>query len=143
MDVIAETDDNLTLVLTRIIEFTRLRHQFLVDNLLNCRQEGYVPRDLPLDEFTRCMTIAVSEHLQSERLLFLDSGHVRFRHNGRFEMDPVEDEQGLRLLQKDRPAYEQFQRKKLAENRMNLNMAQTLLMRKRKRAALKTEKAAN
>jgi len=143
MDVTSETIDNLTLVLTRILDFTGRRQQVLTGNLLHYRQEGFVPRDLPLEEFTRCMTLAVSEHLRSERLLFRDSRHIRFRFCGQFEADPVVDEQGLLLLRTDIQRYRQYQKKKLSDNTLNTRMAQQLLMRKRRQTAVRTEKTAN
>jgi hypothetical protein len=143
MDVASETIDNLTLLLTQIVEFTGRRRQILTGNLLHHRREGFMPRDLPLEEFTRCMTLAVSEHLRSKRLLFQDSSHLRFRLGGQFEADPVVDEQGLLLLRTDVRQYRQYQLKKLSENRFNARMAQQLLMRKRRRSAVPTEKTAN
>ena len=143
MDVASLTTDNLSLVLTRIVEFTQRRHRILTRNLLDFRTEGFVPCDLPLHEFTRCMTRAVSEHLRHDRLLFADTPHVRFEEGGRFDADPVVDEQGRRLLQEDARQYLSYQMRKVSENQNNTRIAQHLLSRKRQQDAQQSEKTAN
>lgn len=143
MDVASVTTDNLSIVLTRILEFTHRRHRLLTRNLLDFHQENFVPRDLPLQEFTRCMTVAVAEHLRSSRLLFQDTGRVRFESAGQFDIDPVVDEQAMALLGRDVNQYLTLQMRRLAENKSNSRLAQELLHRVRNRAALKSEKTAN
>lgn len=143
MDVTSVPVDNLTIVLTQILEFTHRRHQILSRNLFDFHKEGFVPTDLPLNEFTNCMTIAVSEHLNRDRLLFQDTNHVRFTTDGLFETDPIVDEHGLQLLKEDVSRYLRLQMKKLTENKSNIQIARQLLTRKKERSTLKSENTAN
>ena len=143
MDVASVTTDNLTIVLERILDFTQQRHQVLARNLADFRSEGFVPCDLPLGEFTACMTRAVSEHLSAERLLFADTDHIRFETGGHFDADPVVDEQGLRLLREDANSYLSFQIRKLSENQYNTRIARQLLERKQRSSSARSEKSVN
>lgn len=143
MDVASVTTDNLTIVLTRILEFTRQRHRLLSRNLLDFHQEGFVPRDLPLTEFTECMTMAVAEHLRHNRLMFQDKAHVRFETCGQFDAEPVADEEGAALLKRDVNQYLRLQMRKLSENKTNSRLAAQLLQRKEQQAAVRPEKTAN
>ena len=78
MKLSTTTIDNISEILTRIIEFTDRRRDILTRNLFDYNTEGFEPKDLPVCEFAECMTQAVSEHVHSKRLLFCDKKHVSF-----------------------------------------------------------------
>ena len=101
MDVASETIDNLTLLLTQIVEFTGRRRQILTGNILHHRREGFMQREIKMEEFTRCMTMAVSEHLRSKRLLFRTAA-IYVPPRRQFEADPVM--MTRLLLSTERPA---------------------------------------
>ena len=130
MNVSTTVTDNITEVLTRIIEFTERRRDILTRNLFDYRQRDFRPRDLPVIEFASCMTEAVSEHVQSSRLLFCDRQHVQFGAEGRFDAEEVVDTDAEEILQSDVKQYLQLQIRKLSENLMNNRIAAELLKQK-------------
>ena len=56
MKLSATTIDNITEVLTRIVEFTDRRREVLTRNLFDYQSDGFQPKDLPVYEFADCMT---------------------------------------------------------------------------------------
>ncbi|MHC4291951.1 MAG: hypothetical protein ACYTEU_07360 [Planctomycetota bacterium] len=130
MKVTTATIDNITEVLTRIIEFTERRREILTRNLFDYKSSDFQPKDLPVCEFAECMTEAVSEHLRSERLLLCDKDNVTFGEEGSFDALPVVDSEARNLLNTDTKQYLQMQIHKLSENLMNNRIAVELLKQK-------------
>ena len=134
MNVTTNTLDNITEVLTRIIEFTDRRRDVLTRNISDYKAEGFRPMDMPVIEFADCMTEAVAEHVSSKRLLLCDRPHVRFGKGGCFDAQAVVDSQAETLLQTcEIKQYLQLQIHKLSENLMNNKLAVELLNQKRQR----------
>ena len=123
--------DNIEELLTKIIEFTKTRQKILMENITNIDEPGFVPSDLPVDEFADAIDIAVNEHVRSERLLFCDSENVKFGAEGNFATSAVEDEATKELFENDIDKYLSQQAKKLAENRLNNIVAVDMLEQKR------------
>lgn len=136
MKATSTTIDNITEVLTRIIEFTDRRRDVLTRNLFDYKATDFVPKDLPVCEFAECMTEAVSEHLRSRRLLMCDREHVRFEAEGAFDTQPVTDHDANTLLESDIKQYLQLQINKLSENLMNNRIAVELLKQKQLNGSL-------
>ena len=130
MKVTSTTIDNITEILTRIIEFTDRRRDVLTRNLFDYKNTDFVPKDLAVCEFAECMTEAVSEHLRSRRLLMCDRENVRFEAEGAFDTKPIVDHDANTLLQSDIKQYLQMQINKLSENLMNNRIAVELLKQK-------------
>lgn len=136
MNVSTTVTDNMTEVLTRIVEFTERRRDVLTRNLFDYRNRGFRPQDLPVYEFASCMTEAVCEHVRSQRLLLCDRPHVQFGSEGRFDAEAVVDPDSERMLQTDIKQYLQLQIRKLSENLMNNRIAVELLKQKQQQNAL-------
>ena len=51
MNVSGMVSDNVSEVLTKIIDFTISRHKVLTENLNNLHVDNFVPKDLPVEEF--------------------------------------------------------------------------------------------
>ena len=135
MKATSTTIDNITEVLTRIIEFTERRREVLTRNLFDYKASDFQPKDLPVCEFAECMTEAVSEHLRSQRLLLCDRDHVTFGKEGSFDALPVVDSEAEDLLKTDTKEYLQMQIHKLSENLMNNRIAVELLKQKRRHSS--------
>ena len=135
MKATSTTIDNITEVLTRIIEFTERRREVLTRNLFDYKASDFQPKDLPVCEFAECMTEAVSEHLRSQRLLLCDRDHVTFGKEGSFDTLPVVDSEAEDLLKTDTKEYLQMQIHKLSENLMNNRIAVELLKQKRRHSS--------
>ncbi|MEN8128348.1 MAG: hypothetical protein ABFR90_11180 [Planctomycetota bacterium] len=135
MKVTSTTIDNITEVLTRIIEFTERRREVLTRNLFDYKISDFQPKDLPVCEFAECMAEAVSEHLQSQRLLLCDRDNVTFGQAGSFDAAPVVDSEAEDLLKTDTKQYLQMQIHKLSENLMNNRIAVELLKQKRQHSS--------
>ena len=135
MKVTSKTSiDNITEVLTRIIEFTDRRRDLLTRNLFDYKNSDFRPKDLPVLEFADCMTEAVTEHLRSNRLLMCDRPNVRFGADGIFDALPVVDDKAEKLLNTNTKEYLQLQIHKLSENLMNNRIAVELLKQKQRRS---------
>jgi flagellar basal body rod protein FlgB len=133
MKVTSTTIDNLTEILTQIIEFTERRRQVLTHNLFDYKNPGFRPCDMPVTEFAGCMTEAVTEHVCSQRILVCDRKHVRFEEDGCFDAVPVIDHKAEKLLLSDLKQYLHLQIHKLSENLMNNRIAVELLKQKQLR----------
>jgi hypothetical protein len=136
MNVSTTVTDNMTEVLTRIIEFTERRRDLLTRNLFDYREPGFCPLDLPVGEFAECMTEAVCEHVRSQRLLLCDRQSVRFGQGRQFDALPQVDPEAQKVLQNDIKQYLQMQIRKLSENLMNNRIAVELLGQKQQQNAL-------
>jgi hypothetical protein len=135
MKLSTTTIDNITEVLTRIVEFTDRRREVLTRNLFDYQIDGFQPKDLPVCEFAECMTEAVSEHIRSERLLLCDRENVSFGEAGSFDVDPIVDSKAMNLLKRSTKDYLQMQIHKLSENLMNNRIAVELLKQKQQRSS--------
>ena len=135
MKLSATTIDNITEVLTRIVEFTDRRREVLTRNLFDYQSDGFQPKDLPVCEFAECMTEAVSEHIRSKRLVLYDRDNVSFGEAGSFDVDPVIDSKANDLLKRSTKDYLQMQIHKLSENLMNNRIAVELLKQKQQRSS--------
>jgi flagellar basal body rod protein FlgB len=130
MNISGMVSDNISEVLAKIIDFTISRHKVLTENLNNLHADGFVPRDLPVEEFAALMECAIAEHKRSKRLLLCDTANVKFGLNGILNAEAVIDESARRLLDKDINEYFEHQLKKLSENAMNQRVAAELLKQK-------------
>lgn len=135
MKLTSTTVDNITEVLTRIVEFTDRRRDVLTRNLFDYKTAGFQPKDLPVNEFADCMTEAVSEHLRSQRLMMCDRENVSFGEAGTFDVDPIVDAKASDLLNENTRDYLQMQINKLSENLMNNRIAVELLKQKQQRSS--------
>lgn len=127
--------ENISELLEQILKFTEQRKEILLRNISDRDRPGFVPHDLPSAEFACCITQALLEHLRRNRLLFCDSGHVRFEPNGLLQVESLPDLDAQRLLQKNPPLYLQSQIQKLSENLWNHRVAEELLAHIRNKAA--------
>ena len=134
MKLSTTTIDNISEILTRIIEFTDRRRDILTRNLFDYNTEGFEPKDLPVCEFAECMTQAVSEHIHSKRLLLCDREHISFGESGMFDIAPITDIEAMKLLKVNKKCYLQMQIDKLSENLMNNRIAVELLKQKQQRS---------
>ena len=119
--------DNITELLLKIIEFTQTRQKILIQNINSMHTEGFVPRDLEVDEFSRLMEQAVNEHAASRRLLLQDGTNIKFGTGGSFEVIAVIDENAKSLLEQNHDEYLRCQINKLLENSINQRIAVEML----------------
>lgn len=131
MNLPLTTTDNLTEILFKIMEFTRNRHKILIRNINLIHSPGFTPKDMPVDEFSKLMQLALGEYTQTRRLLFIDGQNVKFGSDGRFSALPVIDKKAKQLLDTDPDEYLQFQVNKLLENAINQRIAAELLKQKK------------
>lgn len=119
--------DNISELLFKILEFTQHRQKILIQNINFADKSGFVPKDLPVDEFADLMFLALSEHTNSQRLLLCDGRDVKFGAEGSFEVRIITDEQAGRLLSENRDEYLQYEVNKLFENSLNQRIACELI----------------
>ena len=124
------TTDNITEVLLKIIEFTQSRQKILIQNINKMHSDGFAPRDLPVDEFSRLMARALAEHACSGRLILRDGENVKFGANGCFEAIAAIDEDAKSLFELNRDEYLRKQIDKMLENSLNQRIAADLLKQK-------------
>jgi hypothetical protein len=124
------TTDNITEVLLKIFEFTQNRQKILIQNINTMHSEGFAPRDLPVDEFSRLMAQAIAEHARSGRLILRDGENVKFGANGSFEAIAAIDENAKYLFEQNRDEYLRSQIDKMLENSLNQRIAVDLLKQK-------------
>ncbi len=124
------TTDNITEVLLKIFEFTQNRQKILIQNINTMHSEGFAPRDLPVDEFSRLIAQALAEHAHSGRLILRDGENVKFGANGSFEATAAIDEIAKSLFEQNRDEYLRRQIDKMLENSLNQRIAVDLLKQK-------------
>jgi flagellar basal body rod protein FlgB len=122
--------DNITEVLLKIIEFTQTRQKILIQNINAMHTAGFVPKDLPVEEFSKIMGLAVIEHQHSQRLVLRDGPNVKFGIGGSFMANQIIDERAKRLFEENRNKYLRCQISKLLENSLNQRIATELLKKK-------------
>jgi flagellar basal body rod protein FlgB len=122
--------DNITEVLTKIIEFTSTRQKILTENINNAHNFGYVPKDLAVNEFSELMDSAIDEHVRNRRLILCDTGSITFGQDGFFEAKPLTDSYALKLLEENKDEYIELQINKLLENAINQRLAAELLQQR-------------
>jgi flagellar basal body rod protein FlgB len=120
--------DGVTELLVNIIEFTNIRQKILQQNINNMHTAGYVPQDLPIDEFSKLLEEAIDEYTQSRQFLLCDGSNIKF--GGRLYVRPVSDRAAIALLEEDQNRYLESQIDKLTENSLNRRLAEELLKRK-------------
>jgi len=130
MNINAIATDNITELLQKIIEFTHTRQKILIQNINAMHAAGFVPRDLPVDEFSRMMNRALEEHASNQRLLLQDSPNIKFGSSGSFEAIPLIDEKAKILFEQNRDEYLRCQINKMLENSLNQRIAVQLLRQK-------------
>ena len=74
------TNDNVTEILNKIVDFTDRRNTVITDNILNVNSDNYTPRDLDAKGFAELMASALSEHLINDRLLERKENHSIHRY---------------------------------------------------------------
>jgi len=130
MNISSAVTDSITELLSKVMEFTKRRRELISANILNVNEPGYQPKDLDVEEFAGLMAQAISEYLQSQRLLLCDGRHTYFLENGRFATVAVVDQEAARLRALDSKTYLQEQMGKLFENVLNGRLAEELLATK-------------
>ncbi len=123
--------DNITELLVKIIEFTETRQKILVENIQNIHIQGFLPKDLAVDEFSDILNNAIKEHIQKQRLVLYDTESIKFGVSGNFEVQPVADKYAKELLEENRDKYLKLQINKLLENLLNQRVATELLRQKK------------
>jgi len=129
MDLLSFIPDNVTEVLVKIVQFAELRRGILNGNIRGMDTPGYIPRDLPVIEFAELLHVAISEHLQHQRLLFRDTANMTFGDGGTMRIHPIADDHAAALLRTDPDEYLNLQINRLVENSLNGKVAQELIRR--------------
>lgn len=122
--------DNITELLVKIIKFTKARRRILMHNVNNLHNPSFVPKDLPVDEFSKSLDYAITEHTLNQRLLLCDSENIKFGSEGNFQVEAVVDKDAHDLLAKNKDEYLEIQINKILENTLNQRVAAELLRQK-------------
>lgn len=128
--------DNITELLTKIIEFTHARQKILTQNMNNIHSQGFIPKDLNVDEFSEVLKDAVSEHIRNQRLLLRDTENIKFGEEGRIEIRAIPDKYAKEVLENNPDEYIELQINKLLENSLNQRVAAELLRQKQGTASV-------
>ena len=127
--------DNISELLLNIFQFAQARQKILVANIRNIDTPGFVPADLPSNEFARLMHIALDTHQLSDTLLLADTKNISFLGQGRFEVIPIPDTRAKELLHTSREKYIRFEVEKIIENAVSQRFAAQLLREKQQSPA--------
>ncbi len=130
MNLMSLITDNITEILIKIVKFTQTRQKILIQNIINVQNPGFVPKELEVNEFSDVLNNAIDEHVQNQRLVLRDTENIKFGASGSIELNPVIDEQGIKLLEENRDEYIERQINKLWENSLNQKLAAELLRQK-------------
>jgi len=125
--------DNVTEILSSIVEFTQQRREVLSRNIFDYRKDGFRPMDLAVGEFANRLTGGLAAHLHCKKLILQDSEHIVFEPEGRFSAVPVIDHGAEDLVRNDTKTYLKEQIRKLSENHLHNRVAVELLSQKRNR----------
>ena len=129
--------DNITELLVKVIEFTNMRHEILSHNIRDIRKNGFIPKDLEVKQFSNVMNFAIAEYVKNQRLLFQDTGNIKFGFNGSFKVQPVLDKEAMELLAISPDRYLEMQIEKLWENSLNRKIATELLKQRQHMTVIK------
>jgi flagellar basal body rod protein FlgB len=132
MNTNVEKFDNVIEVLSKVLEFTERRGKVLNANVVNMGIDDYSPVDLDAVAFADIMSNALSEHLINNRLLMIDSDHIKFGTNGQFEAAEVADFRAKELFQSNPKKYLNYQFRKISENKSNRKVAEILIQQKKR-----------
>ncbi len=119
--------DNIAELLLQIVKFTQKRQKVLFANINQMHSSGFIPMDMPLDEFCDQLNLAICEHTQKGRLLMCNTEHIKYQHGGDFDAEPIPDQQAQTLLNANRDEYLETQITKLLENTLNQRLATEML----------------
>lgn len=136
MNIAATATDNITEVLTKILEFTEQRHKILTENIIKVNDNNYQPKELDSNGFADVMGLAVYEHMKNARLLLRDNNNIKFGANGFVEIKPINDGHAGSLLKINKEKYLKLQIKKISDNLINRKVTEELLRKKRTRLSL-------
>jgi flagellar basal body rod protein FlgB len=131
MNLTTMITNNITELLTIIIEFTQARQKIITHNLFNIHLPGFMPKELNVGEFTNLLNYALEEHIRTNRLILCDSETIKFGQSFSFDAKPVDDPAGKELLGHAPDEYIELQINKLWENSLNQRLAAELLRQKR------------
>ena len=132
MNLTSLINDNITEILTLLIEFTQARQKILIQNIKNSHIPGFVPKELDVNEFSNLLSFAIDEHVRSNRLVLYDTKNIKFGLDGDFNFTSIEDQSGKVLFENNADEYFELQIKKLWENSLNQKVAVELLKQKQK-----------
>jgi flagellar basal body rod protein FlgB len=127
MDLSSLIRDNIDDVLVKIIQFTHIRHKVILENINNYCSVGFVPRQVDVEDFAKVISVALSEHQRTRRLVLCDSESVSFMPNGRLSIKLKIDAAAKRLFEQDFDQYLHLQQQRLNENTINNKTACALL----------------
>jgi len=127
MNLLALVTDEITEILIKIMQFTQRRQKVLTRNIREMGKPGFEPRDLAVEEFSESLNTAIEEYARNRRLVLCDTATIRFGLDGKVDAEPVRDEPGKELLDRDRDEYLEFQLDKLLENSLNQRVAAELI----------------
>ena len=130
MNITPLISDNISELLTLLIEFMQTRQKILLKNIININVHGFIPKELEVDEFSILLNNAIDEHLKTQRLVLCDTENIKFGLNGKFYVTPVDDEYSKSILNENQDEYLELQMNKLWENSLNQKVAAELLMQK-------------
>ena len=132
MNLPAIATDNVTELLIKIIEFSQARQKILIKNINLANTKGFVPKDLPAEEFSCILNTALDSHIDNQHLIMQDTVNIKFGTAGHFEVNAIVDKTSVNLLRKNRNIYFELQVKKLFKNSLNQKAAVKLLKQKQK-----------
>lgn len=130
MNIASLATDNITELLFKIIEFTKIRQKILTRNINDMHQADFEPKDLEVDRFSQILNNAITEHVLKGRLILCDTESIKFGPDGHFEVKPITDKNAKKILQNNRDQYLEMQIDKLLENSLNQRLAAELLKQK-------------
>ena len=130
MNLMSLITDNITEILIKIVKFTQTRQKILIQNIINVKNPGFVPKELEVNEFSVVLNNAIDEHVLNRRLILQDTENIKFGARGSIELKPIVDEHGIKLLEENQDEYIVRQIHKLWENSLNQKLAAELLRQK-------------
>ena len=123
-------NDNISEILTLLIEFTQARQRILIKNIMNSNTPGFIPKELEVDAFSNLLNFAIDEHIRTQRLVLCDTENIKFGSNGDFDVTPIDDVYCKELIEENIDEYLELQINKLWENSLNQKVAAELLRQK-------------
>jgi len=136
MDLMSLVTDNITEILTKIVEFSQARQKVLIQNIINVDHPKFVPKELEVHKFSSLVNDAIDEHVRSRRLVLRDTENIKFAGGSGFEVTPIIDEQCRKLLTENVPQYIERQISKLWENSLNQRVAAEMLKQRQETVPL-------